>query len=113
MIVALLGLFLVLGEESLGSLRELAGQSRVARLVHQELAVTARRLLAVEGEGLLCVGVEAEQIPVAALDSLVHFLLAVGHAALDAVHLAGGVGDDEGRALVRLRLWRSQRGSWP
>ena len=49
-------------------------------------------------------GVEAEQVPVAAVHGLLHFLLAVHHAALDAVHLAGAVADDEGRAVIGLGL---------
>ena len=48
-------------------------------------------------------GVEAEQVPVTALHSLLHLGLAVGHAALDAVHLAGSIADDEGRAVDRPR----------
>ena len=42
--------------------------------------------------------VEAEQVPVAAVDSLLHLGLAVGHTALDGVHLARGIADDEGRS---------------
>ncbi len=109
-LVTLLGVLLGCREELGSSLGELAGQTAVARLVHQELLVTAGRLLAVESEGLLCVRIESEQIPVTALDSLLHLLLAVLHTALDAVHLAGGVSDDEGRALVSLGLGDSLEG---
>ena len=41
--------------------------------------------------------VEAEQVPVADLGRRFHFVLAVVHAAFDAVEFAGGVPDDQGR----------------
>ena len=104
MLVTSLGVGFALGEQTLGALRELAGQAAVAGLVHEELAVAFLRLLAVEREGLLGGRIEAEQVPVAAVDGLLHLALAVGHAALDAVHLAGSVGDDEGRAGIGFRL---------
>ena len=55
-------------------------------------------------------GVEAEQVPVAALDGLLHLSLAVGHAALDAVHLAGSVADDEGGTVIGLSLLNGLEG---
>ena len=97
---------LVLLEELLGALGEGTRQRSVTGLVHQELLITARGLLGIERELLAgsSGGIEPEQVPVAALDSLLHFLLAVDHAALDGVHLAGAVADDEGRAVVGLGL---------
>ena len=80
-LVAGLGVLLVLGEELVGTVRELAGQARVAGLVHQEVAVAALGLLAVESERMLLGRVEAEEVPVAAVDGLLHLSLAVGHAA--------------------------------
>jgi hypothetical protein len=88
------------------AIRELAGQTAVTGLVHEELLVAAGGRLAVQRELLAALGggVEAEHVPVAAVDSLLHFLLAVGHAALDGVHLAGCVADDDGRAVIGLGL---------
>ena len=97
-LVAGLGVLLAGLEEPVGPVGELAGQAGVAGLVHEELAVAAGRLLAVQREVGLRRRVEAEEVPVAAVHGLLHLGLAVRHAALDAVHLAGGVGDDEGRA---------------
>src|SRR5699024_206570 len=48
--------------------------------------------------------IEAEHVPVAAIHSLLHFLLAVGPAALDGVHLAGSIADDEGGTMIGLSL---------
>ena len=97
---------LVLLEELLGALGELAREAAVASLVHEELLVATRRLLGVERE-LLALGsgrVEAVEVPVTALDGALHLELAVLHAALDGVHLAGAVADDQGRAVVGLGL---------
>ena len=95
MLIALLSGILVPLEQDLGALGELAGQTSVAGLVQQELLITAGGRLAVQREGILALGsqsgIEAEQVPVTAVNGLLHFLLAVHHAALDAVHLAGGV----------------------
>ena len=109
-LVALLGVLLVLCEQNGRTLRELAGQTAVTGLVHQELLIAARGRLGVEGELLLGSGVEAEQVPVAALDGLLHLSLAVGHAALDAVHLAGSIADDEGGTMIGLSLLNGLEG---
>ena len=69
MLVTLLGRVLVAGEETLRTLGELAGQAAVTGLVHQELLITAGGRLGVQRELLLALGVVAEQVPVAALDS--------------------------------------------
>ncbi len=103
-LVALLGVLFVLREQDSGALRELAGQTAVTGLVHQELLIAAGRCLGVERELLLGGRVEAEHVPVTAVDSLLHFLLAVGHAALDGVHLAGCVANDQGRAVIGFRF---------
>ena len=66
------------------------------------LGVQSERVLA------LCLArVEAEHIPVTAVNSLLHFLLAVDHAALDGVHLARSVADDRatGRDKPQPRQW--------
>ena len=97
-LVALHGVLLVLLEELLRTLGELAGQTAIARLILEELLIAALRLLGVEGELLagLGRGVEAEEVPVTSVDSLLHLFLAVHHAALgDGVHLAGAVADDQ------------------
>ena len=60
-LVAGLGVVLVRGEQTFGAVGELAGQAAVAGLVHQELTVAVSGLLAVEREGLLGIGVEAEE----------------------------------------------------
>ena len=101
MLVALLGSVFVSLEQHFGAARELAGQTAVAGLVHQELAVSAGRSLGIQRELLgLESRVEAEHIPVTAVHSLLHFLLAVHHAALDGVHLARGIANDQRRAVV-------------
>ena len=95
MLIAGLGLVLVALEQHVRTLGELAGQAGVAGLVHQELLIAAGRGLGVQGELLVAaVGIVAEQVPVAAVHGFLHFLLAVHHAALDGVHLAGAVADD-------------------
>ena len=67
----------------------------------RSLGVDGKRILAL----CLSLGIEAEHMPVACVDSLLHLDLAVLHAALlDAVHLAGSVADDERRAVVSLCL---------
>ena len=78
MLVAGLGLVLVALEQHVRTLGEFAGQAGVAGLVHQELLIAAGRGLGVQGELLVAaVGIVAEQVPVAAVHSLLHFLLAV------------------------------------
>ena len=74
-VVALDGRGLVLCEELLRTIRELAGQAVVTRLVHQELLVTALRLLGVERELLARLGsrVVAVEVPVTA-SLVLHFL---------------------------------------
>lgn len=105
---SLLGSFFCLSEQLLCALREGTGQSRVTSLAHDEVTVAGGRLLGLEDERILALSlqcrVEAEHIPVTAVNSLLHFLLAVGHAALDGVHLTGSVTDDEGRTMVSLCL---------
>ena len=46
-------------------------------------------------------------MPVACVNSLLHLQLAVLHTALDTVHLAGSVTDDQGRTVVGLSLGES------
>ena len=101
MFVTLLGVCFGLVEQNFCTCRELAGQTAVTGFVHEEVFVAIGRCLAVERELLLGQSrVVAEEIPVTALDGLVHFFLAVLHAALDAVHLARCIGNDEGRAGI-------------
>ena len=90
MLPTLLGSGLVLSEQVSGALGELAGQTAVPGFVHQECLIAFLGSLGVQSElaGLLG-GIEAEQVPVAALHSLLHLGLAVGHAALDGVHFTG------------------------
>jgi len=104
-LVTLLGSSLVLSEQHGCTLGELTGKSAVAGLVHQELLIAILGSLGVQSKlaGLLG-GIEAEQIPVAALNSLLHFSLAVHHTALNGVHLTGSVADDQGRTVVCLCL---------
>ena len=49
-------------------------------------------------------GVEGEQVPVTSLNCLLHLVLAVGHAALNTVQLAGSVADDQRGAGISLSL---------
>ena len=100
------GVLLVLLEELGCALGELARQTAVAGLVHEELLVSTSRLLGVEGELLTRFGsrVIAEEIPVTAINGLLHLGIAAGHAALDGVHLAGAVTDNEGGAVIGLGL---------
>ena len=112
MLISLDALDFGFAEQLLCALGERAGQRGITSLVEQEVAVLlGDRLLAVDGEGVLALclecRVEAEHIPVTALDSSLHFLLAVDHAALDGVHLAGSVGDDYRRARISLSLFDS------
>ena len=112
MLIAIHGDLLVALEQSLGAVGELAGQAAVTGLVHQEGAVALfLGLLGIHNELVgLSSGVEAEQVPVAALDGLLHLSLAVGHAALDAVHLAGSIADDEGGTMIGLSLLNGLEG---
>ena len=108
MFIPILGGLLVLSEELLGALGEGGGEGGVAGLVHQEFLVAACGGLGIQREGVLALrligGVEAEQVPVAALHGLLHLALAVGHAALDGVHLAGSVADNQGGTVILLGL---------
>ena len=94
-------------EELLCSFWEGAGQRGVTSLAHDELFVVSGRSLAVQGEWVLALclqsRVEAEHIPVAAVNSAFHLFLAVGHAALDRVHLTWSVADYQGRTQVLLQ----------
>ena len=110
-LIAVHGDLLVACKQRLGAVGELAGQTAVTGLVHQEGAGSSSSLGSLESTVNLPVsssGVEAEQVPVAALDGLLHLGLAVGHAALDAVHLAGSIADDQGRDRDR-----PQPPEWP
>ena len=103
MLVASLCILLVALEQVLCAVGELTGQTVVASLVHEEVAVAACGSLGIEGElAGLSRRIVAEEVPVAALDSLLHLGLAVGHAALDRVHLAGRVSNDDRRAGISL-----------
>ena len=64
MLEACFRILLVTREEILRSIRELTCQTAVAGFIHEELAVTAGRLLAVESERLLSCRVETEEVPV-------------------------------------------------
>src|SRR5699024_10051065 len=106
-LVAILGSLLVLGEQILRTLREGAGQAAVTGFVGEEVLILGHIAgLGGQGERVLALSlegrVEGEEVPVAGLDSLLHLVLAVGHAALDAVQFAGRVADDDGRAGVSL-----------
>ena len=57
MLVALLGVLLVLCEQNGSTLRELAGQTAVTSLVHQELLIAAGARLGVERELLIGSGI--------------------------------------------------------
>ncbi len=101
------GRLLVLGEQLAGALGELAGQTAVASLVHEEVLVLALdRLLGVDDELLArsALGIEAVELPIAALHGLLHLVLRAAHAPLDMLLQAGAVADDDGRAVVLLRL---------
>ncbi|MPM16940.1 hypothetical protein SDC9_63322 [bioreactor metagenome] len=76
-------------------------------LVHEEVPVAALGLFAVQGEGVLAL---AEHVPVAAVHGSLHLALAVLHAALNGVHLAGGVAHDQRRTVVGLGLFNSLQG---
>ena len=117
--VALLGSLLVPGEQDLGPLGELAGQAGVAGLVQKDSSGPPFFGKTPFAAGAGCAplkfplsngGKQAEQVPVAAVHGLLHLLLAVHHAALDGVHLAGGVADDEGRAMIGLGLGNGLQG---
>lgn len=85
MSIAVHGGFLVTLEQDVGALGELAGKTAVACFVHEELAVATLRWFAIQGEplALLCRGVEAEQVPVPAVDGLAHLGLGVEQTAFD------------------------------
>src|SRR5699024_639332 len=101
-------------EELLCSFWEGAGQRGVTSLAHNELFVVSGRSLAVQGEWVLALclqsRIEAEHIPVAAVNSAFHLFLAVGHAALDRVHLTWSVADYQGRTRISFRLSQSLDG---
>ena len=99
MLISLNGLLLCCCEQLLRTLGERTGKSGITCLVEQELTVAACCGLAVDRERVLALclesGVEAEHIPVTAVNSFSHLILAVDHTALDGVHLAGCIGDDD------------------
>jgi len=108
-LVAQLGVALRGDEEFFGLLREGLHQRVVADLAHDEVAELAPvGLLRVEVEAVLASlflgGVEVPQVPVAALDGLLLLVLRAAHTDLDTVVDAGGVADDERRAVVGLGL---------
>ena len=92
-------------EQSLGALRELACQPAVTSLIEQKFTISVGRDFTVQSEffGIFS-GIVSEQIPVATFDSLIHFFLAIGHAALNRMHLAGGVSDDDRRTGISFGL---------
>ncbi|MPM12584.1 hypothetical protein SDC9_58937 [bioreactor metagenome] len=111
LLVAGLGGLLAPGEQFARAVGELAGQAGVPGLAHQEVLISAGGLLGIQRKlGAFDRGIEAEQVPVAALHGLLHLHLRVGHAALDGVHLAGGVADDQGRAGIGLGLLNGLEG---
>ncbi len=59
MLESCLGVFLGLGEESLGAVGEGLGEGGVACLVHEELPVAPGGCLAVQGEGILALVLES------------------------------------------------------
>ena len=96
-------------EEFFGFLGEGLHQRVVADLAHDEVAELAPvGLLAIQVEavltGLFLGGVVVPEVPVAALDGELLLVLRATHADLDAVVDAGGVADDERRAVVGLGL---------
>ena len=96
-------------EEFFGLLGEGLHQRVVAYLAHNEVAELAPvGLLRVEVEAVLASlflgGVEVPEVPVAALDGLLLLVLRAAHTDLDTVVDAGGVADDERRAVVGLGL---------
>ena len=108
-LVAVICNLLVACEQLLSTVGECTGQAAVTGLVCQQCLI----LVVVHGLGgqservlaLSLVGrVEGEQVPVTSLNCLLHLVLAVGHAALDTVQLAGSVADDQGRAGISLSL---------
>ena len=110
-------------EEFFGFLGEGLHQGVVADLAHNEVAELAPvGLLRVEVEAVahfhfffsigvrsfqhlpVFLGIVVPQVPVAALDGLLLLVLRAAHTDLDAVVDAGGVADDERRAVVGLGL---------
>ena len=96
-------------EEFFGLGGEGLHQGVVADLAHNEVAELAPvGLLRVEVEavlaGLFLGGVVVPEVPVAALDGFLLLVLRAAHTNLDAVVDAGGVADDERRAVVGLGL---------
>ena len=100
MLISSLSFFFVCLEEYICSCRELTGKSGVAGFVHEELLVSASWCLGIKSELLLCSWVISEQVPVTAVNSLLHFLLTVGHTTLDGVHFTRSITDDEGRTII-------------
>src|SRR5699024_10773201 len=84
-----------------GTLRERTLQAAVTSLALDELFVVRSGSLGVQRERVLTLcllaRIEAEVVPVAGLNRTLHLVLAVGHTALNTVHLAGCITDDEGR----------------
>ena len=86
-----------LGEKVLGKAGKLANEGEVAGFVGKEGLVGAVAEFAGEGERGLAFGlqrrIEAEQVPIDAIDRYLHFVLEVVHAAFDVGESAGGVAD--------------------
>ena len=99
LVISVYRLFFRCLEELFCSLGEGTGKSTVTSLTENEVTVRGCGSLAVGLEGVLALclkgRVVAEHIPVAAVNSLLHFCLTVLHAALDGVHLTGCIADDE------------------
>src|SRR5699024_8308002 len=91
-----------------GTLGERTLQAAVTSLALDELFVVRSGSLGVQRERVLTLcllaRIEAEVVPVAGLNRTLHLVLAVGHTALNTVHLAGCITDDEGRAVIALSL---------
>ena len=109
MLVAVVCNFLVACEQLLSTVGECTSQAAVTGLVSQQcLILLVIHSLGGQGERILALSlvcrVEGEQVPVTGLNCLLHLVLAVGHAALDTVQLAGSVADDQRRAGVSLSL---------
>src|SRR5699024_5885641 len=86
-------------EQSLCSFWEGTSQRGVTSFAQDELVVVGCWSFAVQSEWVLAFSlqrwVEAEQVPVTAINSTFHLVLAVGHAALDGVHLTWSIADNQ------------------
>ena len=106
MLILILGILLSLCEELFGPFGEGAHKRRITNLIGYKGTIIGRRLLGVEGEGLIAPRVITEVIPVTGQNSSLLLGLSNAHTALYTVVDTRSISDDDGRTVIALGLFK-------